>query len=114
MSYRTDNNYVATSDFFNPSNEIAFDGVDNNAFSDPFGMLSAPQSTVVGGGGLDGNGVYKTGAALAMPNETFNASNYWVDVTFHPTDGLLLLLKLVIVSSAVLSKMFRPGERSIS
>ena len=91
VSYRTDNNYVATSDFFNPSNEIAFDGVDNNAFSDPFGMLSAPQSTVVGGGGLDGNGVYKTGAALAMPNETFNASNYWVDVTFHPTDGLLLL-----------------------
>ena len=58
VSYRTENNYVATNDFFNPSNEVAFDGVDDNAFSDPFGMLSAPQSTVVGGGGLDGNGVY--------------------------------------------------------
>ena len=37
VSYRTENNYVATSNFFNPSNEIAFDGVDNNVFSDPFG-----------------------------------------------------------------------------
>ena len=43
VSYRTENNYAATSDFFNPSNEIAFDGVDDNAFSDPFGMLSAPR-----------------------------------------------------------------------
>ena len=22
-----------------------------------------------------------------LPNQTFNASNYWVDVTFDPTDG---------------------------
>jgi hypothetical protein len=33
-----------------------------------------------------GNGVYRYGAS-AFPNETFNATNYWVDVTFEQTVG---------------------------
>ncbi|KAF0652985.1 hypothetical protein L107_10935, partial [Cyanobium sp. Copco_Reservoir_LC18] len=48
VSYITDNNYFSTNGFFNPANEVAFDGIDDNAFTDPFGILSAPQSTVVG------------------------------------------------------------------
>ena len=89
VSYRTQNNYVATGGFFNPANEVAFDGVDDNAFSDPYGILSAPESTVVGAGGFGGNGVYSVGTALVMPDATYNATNYWVDVTFNPDDFLL-------------------------
>ena len=35
-------------------------------------------------GASGGNGVYAYGASSAMPNNTFNATNYWVDVSFHP------------------------------
>jgi hypothetical protein len=34
-----------------------------------------------------GNGVYRYGTATAFPNQTWNSSNYWVDVTFVPTDS---------------------------
>ena len=85
VSYRTQDNFVVTRGFFNPNNEVAFDGLDDDAFSDPFGMLSSPQSTVVGGLGTGGNGVFAYGSE--MPSQTFDASNYWVDVTFKPTDG---------------------------
>jgi len=33
-------------------------------------------------GASGGNGVYLYGAGGAMPNQSFNAANYWVDVTF--------------------------------
>jgi hypothetical protein len=82
VSYRTENNYVATSSFFAPANEVTFDGLDDNAFTDPSGAISAPESTVVSGGGVGGNGVYQYGTALVMPNQTYNANNYWVDVSF--------------------------------
>ena len=87
VSYITDNNYISTPNFFSPANEVAFDGIDDNAFTDPFGILSAPQSTVVAGGGTGGNGVFRVGSGLTIPNETFRASNYWVDVTFAPAVG---------------------------
>ena len=29
-----------------------------------------------------GNGVYGYGSSLTLPNDTFNATNYWVDVVF--------------------------------
>jgi hypothetical protein len=80
VSYKTNDNYIATDGFFTPANEVAFDGVDNDAFSDPFGVLSAPQSDAV-----NLNGVYKYGTALAFPNETYQAANYWVDVSFAQT-----------------------------
>jgi methionine-rich copper-binding protein CopC len=32
-----------------------------------------------------GNGVYNYGASSAFPNQTFNATNYWVDVVFKLT-----------------------------
>ena len=31
-----------------------------------------------------GNGVYRYGASNVFPNQTWNASNYWVDVVFQP------------------------------
>ena len=82
VSYRTQNNYVATDNFFTQGNEVAFDGLDNDAFTDLLGILSAPESTTAGG-----NGVYVYGTTLVVPNQTFDAANYWVDVTFDPADG---------------------------
>ncbi|WP_201295937.1 DUF4082 domain-containing protein, partial [Cyanobium sp. Copco_Reservoir_LC18] len=88
VSYITDNNYFSTNGFFNPANEVAFDGIDDNAFTDPFGILSAPQSSVVSGAGIGGNGVFRVGTDLVLPNNTFGAANYWVDVTLAPGDAL--------------------------
>jgi hypothetical protein len=34
-----------------------------------------------------GNGVYAYGASTAFPTNTFNASNYWVDVVFNSATG---------------------------
>jgi hypothetical protein len=84
VSYRTSDNYAATGGFFNPSNEVAFDGVDDNAFSESNGVLSAPES------GSAGNGVFRPGTDLARPDQSFNATNYWVDVTFVVLDWQLV------------------------
>ena len=35
---------LPTNGFFAPSNEVAFDGIDDDAFTDAFGVLSAPQN----------------------------------------------------------------------
>jgi Domain of unknown function (DUF4082) len=57
----------------------------------------APSPTPVGGAGYDspplhavpnntsGNGVYAYSAASVFPTNSFDASNYWVDVLFAPT-----------------------------
>lgn len=57
-NYAQDVNYFAT-------------GIDS-------GPLHAPSSSASGG-----NGVYNYGSASAFPSNTWEASNYWVDVVFH-------------------------------
>ncbi|MEU8103037.1 DUF4082 domain-containing protein [Nonomuraea muscovyensis] len=47
------------------------------------GPLTAPSSGAAGG-----NGVYTYGATNAFPAETYQATNYWVDVVFQPSDSL--------------------------
>ena len=44
--------------------------------------LTAPSS-----GSSGGNGVYRYGAAGGFPNQTWNATNYWVDVVFQEGSG---------------------------
>jgi hypothetical protein len=64
----------------------------------PVGKYSANQNgfaTAVTNGPLTalassssgGNGVYAYGAASAFPTNTFNATNYWVDVVFNSATG---------------------------
>ena len=79
VSYRTAE-YTATNGFFAPANEVTFDGVDDDAFSDPFGVISAPEDAA------HHNGMYSTGP-LTMPDQSYQSSNYWVDVTFSPADA---------------------------
>ena len=54
------------------ANYFASGGADN-------GPLHALATGVSGG-----NGVYRYGASNLFPNQTWNASNYWVDVVFQP------------------------------
>ncbi len=86
VSHHSSGDYFSNNGFFAPANEVTFDGVDDNAFSDPFGVISAPENTVPNEG-LNGNGVFKYGSAGIFPNITFGSSNYWVDVTFDDFDG---------------------------
>src|SRR5207248_9264418 len=44
------------------------------------GPLTAPSSSSSGG-----NGVYAYGSSNPFPNNTFNSSNYWVDIVFVPS-----------------------------
>ncbi|KRA67199.1 hypothetical protein ASD89_03030 [Caulobacter sp. Root656] len=69
-SYKTDNNYLAADNYF------------STTYNEPFGVLSAPASSQVGG-----NGVYTYGAGAQFPNHSYNAGNYWVDVVFDPPNG---------------------------
>jgi hypothetical protein len=52
-------------------NQFATAGVDNPPLHALANSVSA-------------NGVYRYGASSAFPNQTFNSSNYWVDVVFQP------------------------------
>ena len=63
VSYRTTNNYVATSAFF------------SSDYTEPFGKLIAPAGQ---------NGVYAYNTAVVFPTQTYQASNYWADVSFKP------------------------------
>jgi Ca2+-binding RTX toxin-like protein len=74
------NNYLTTRDFFAASKEVAWDGIDNGAFSEQFNVLHAPEHGIA-----SGNGVYAYGTALVAPTQSYQASNYWVDVSFRPT-----------------------------
>ncbi|MDR6754963.1 hypothetical protein J2Y48_000236 [Mycoplana sp. BE70] len=65
VSYSSNGNYSATSNFFNS-------GVDNN-------NLHALSSALSGG-----NGVYAYGAAGVFPTSSYNNTNYYVDVLFRP------------------------------
>jgi hypothetical protein len=66
--------YVAS--YFAPNGNYAADG---NYFASEYvrAPLRAPASSAAGG-----NGVYKYGGGF--PDETYDATNYWVDVVFSP------------------------------
>jgi hypothetical protein len=67
--------------YFTPSGHYAFaPGLFNSTFSNP--PLIAPALALVGG-----NGVYKYASSPAFPTDSFNASNYWVDVRFEVQTG---------------------------
>jgi len=65
-SYHTTRGYAADQNYFATS-----------------GRTSSPLYAFRNGEG-GGNGLYRYGASSAFPNQTWNATNYWVDVTFTP------------------------------
>ena len=55
---------------------------DNNYFASA-GVTNGPLTALANG--VDGgNGVYLYGSSSGFPNQTWNSSNYWVDVVFQP------------------------------
>ncbi len=54
---------------------------DNNGFS---AAVNSTPLHALQDGTSGGNGVYLYGTANAFPNQTWSASNYWVDLVFTP------------------------------
>jgi WD40 repeat protein len=50
--------------------------------------VDSPPLHLLQNGVSGGNGVYRYGATSAFPNNTFNATNYWVDVILATADSL--------------------------
>lgn len=78
LSIAANKTYIAA--YFVKGGHYAGDvnGLANQVTSGP---LIAPANSQAAGG----NGVYHYGTSLARPDSTYQASNYWVDVSFTPT-----------------------------
>ncbi len=74
VSYRTNDNYVATSGYFSATNEVTFDGRDDNAFGDALGIIKTHRRLAA---------LYQYGTGYHA-SSSYAASNYWVDVGFSP------------------------------
>ena len=68
--------YIAS--YLAPSGDYSIDGAYFASNGVTNGPLVAPQSSAVS----LGNGVYIYGNSVVFPGNTYNASNYWVDVVF--------------------------------
>jgi len=68
VSYHTNGNYSADGNYFTAALTS--------------GPLTAPASSASGG-----NGVYAYGGSSAFPTNSYNSSNYWVDVVFMGAGG---------------------------
>ncbi len=67
-SYQSNGSYAVTPNYFSTSHGS--------------GPLTAPASGTSGG-----NGVYAYGSGNEFPNQSYNATNYWVDVVYEPASG---------------------------
>jgi hypothetical protein len=78
LSISANKTYIAT--YFVKGGHYAGDnqGLANKVTSGP---LTAPASSQAAGG----NGVYIYGSSLLRPNSTYQATNYWVDISFTPS-----------------------------
>lgn len=71
--------YVAS--YYAPNGGYAYDhGYFNNSFTN--GALTAPDTVSSGG-----NGLYRLGTGGGFPSNSYNSSNYWVDVIFTESLG---------------------------
>ncbi len=64
-SYNTLDNYVATTFFFADS------------YTEPYGVITTADSA---------SGTFSYGNSPTLPIASYNATNYWVDVTFAPAN----------------------------
>jgi hypothetical protein len=90
--------YVAS--YFAPNGNYAFTA---NYFTSS-GISNGPLSGLQAG--VDGsNGVYKYSAGGLFPNESFNNSNYWVDLVFEPayTGANFILTNIIDASGCTLA-----------
>lgn len=79
VSIAANTTYIAS--YYAPNGNYAA----NSAYFANAGFDNAPLHAPVNSG-TQGNGVYAYGPASLFPNQTFNSTNYWVDVVFNNTD----------------------------
>lgn len=73
--------YIAS--YFAPQGHYSYDGANNpNGLS---ATISNPPLSALSSGSSGGNGVYVYGTAPGWPTQTYNSTNYWVDVDFTTT-----------------------------
>jgi hypothetical protein len=78
-SYGTTNNYSATVNYFTTANDLAFDGVQDNRFTEPTGNVFA---------GIDNGSLLVNANTTLRPTDfSPNDANYWVDVDWVDTVG---------------------------
>ena len=65
--------------------------------------VDSPPLQALANGVSGGNGVYAYGATSGFPTQTWNASNYWVDVVFSPGPAPTLSSIAVIPASPTIS-----------
>ncbi|WP_375437790.1 DUF4082 domain-containing protein, partial [uncultured Hymenobacter sp.] len=58
----------------------------NSAFFATTGVTNGPLRALDTNEVVGGNGVFVGSASTAFPNQSFNATNYWVDVVFTPSN----------------------------
>ena len=80
-----------------------FYSADGNFFATAYtnGPLTAPASASSGG-----NGVYAYGSSVSFPTNTFNATNYWVDVMFSPTVAAPPAINSALTASGTVGAAF--------
>ena len=64
------------------------------------GPLTAPSDSASGG-----NGVYAYGSGSTFPSNTYQATNYWVDVVFAAGSGAALCLRSPITTAVFLLRL---------
>ncbi|MFZ4519289.1 MAG: N,N-dimethylformamidase beta subunit family domain-containing protein [Microthrixaceae bacterium] len=78
--------YVAS--YFAPVGRYSADGTYLYGQPAPYagaaGVTDSKPLRIQRANGTNGNGVYRYAGASAFPDQTFNATNYWVDVSFTP------------------------------
>lgn len=75
VTIQANTTYVAS--YFAPVAQYAFD---SNYFAS--GVTNGPLHALANSEDPGGNGVFTYGASSSFPTQTFNATNYWVDVVF--------------------------------
>jgi hypothetical protein len=71
-------NTVYVASYFSPTGDFA---VDRSYFATT-GVNNPPLSALVDGGGGGGDGLYMYGSTSQFPTNSYQSSNYWVDVVF--------------------------------
>jgi hypothetical protein len=74
-------NTVYVASYFSPTGDFA---TDRNYFATT-GVNNPPLSAPMDGGGGAANGIYTYGSTSQFPANSFQSSNYWVDVVFSPS-----------------------------
>jgi len=81
---------------------VGYYSADNNYFTTAY---SNGPLTALADGTSGGNGVYMRGSSSSFPSNSWEASNYWVDVVFNPSTSVV---------PTVVSQTPAPGATSVS